>query len=260
MSPTMKKVLSITAIILSGLVILICAAGVIGTWASSGKVIEAGTRLISAAEKGAAAVQIGLKSIDNELENLEADTQTIQDATAQLSQNISDTGLIMLLLPPAKEEKLTNTMDAIRDTLATVEQMISSLLDTYFFIDSIPFVDIPKPEPETMESLSVKVDKLNTSINNVKDQMQQARDNAAGASQRISDAVGEINDDIETARAEVDARSEKVNSTQEALAGLKESLSLWVYLAVGLITLILGWVIYTQVLIIQFSWSKYKAA
>lgn len=260
MSPTLKRVLSVTAIILSGLVILLCAAGAIGIWATSGVVIEAGTKLITAAEKAATAAQIGLQSIDNELSNLEEDTQSIEEAAAQLSQNISDKGLILVLLPPDKEEKLTNAIGSIKNALATVEQVVSSLIDTLVFIDSIPFVEVPIPEPDTLESLSAKVEKLNASIDKVTAQMQEARNNAAGAAQKVSDAVGEINNDIETARTEVDVRSEQVAATQATLSGIKDSLAFWVYLAAFLVTLIFAWIIYTQVLIIQFSLAKFKSA
>lgn len=260
MSPTLKRVLSVAAIILCGLVILLSAAGVIGAWATAGKVIDAGTKLLTGAEKAAGAVQVGLKSIDRELNNLEEDTASIQEATAQLSQNISDKGLVMVLLPPAREEKLTNTIGAIEDALNTAEQMIASLIDTLSFIESLPFVELPKPEPEAMASMAAKVEKLNTSIDNAKARIQEARDNSAGAAQRVSDAVGEINNDIETARSEVDTRSEQVAAIQESLASIKNSFPTWVYIGVSLITLILGWVIYTQVLIIQFAVAKYKSA
>jgi hypothetical protein len=260
MSPTLKRVLSVTTIILCGLVILLSAAFVIGAWATTGKIIDAGTKLITAAEKAAVAVQIGLESIDNGLGRLEEDTQTIEDATAQLSQNISDKGLILVLLPPAKEVELIHTISAIDDALTGVEEMVSSLIDTLIFIDSIPFVDVPKPEPEVMSSLAAKVEKLNTSIDKLNAQMQQARDNSAGAAQRLSDAVGEINNDIEAARTEVDTRNTQIATTQESIASIKNSFPTWIYIGTLLITLILGWVIYTQVLIIQFSLAKYKSA
>jgi hypothetical protein len=260
MSPTLKRVLSVTAIILSGLVILLCAAGVIGAWVSSGKVIDAGTKLITSAEKAAGAVQIGLKSIDKRLYSLEADTQTIKAATAQLSQNISDKGLVLVLLPPAQEEKLTTTMGAIQDALSTVEQTISSLIDTLSVIDSLPFVDLPRPEPEAMASMAAKVDQLNTSITNTQARIQEARNNSAGAAQKVSDGAGEINNAISAIRTEIDARSAQVTAIQTSLSGFKDSFPFWVYLIVTVMTLVLGWVIYTQVLVIQFALAKFKSA
>ena len=260
MSPTLKRVLSVTAIVLSGLVIILCAAGVIGIWAASGKIIDTGTKLISGAEKVANATQIGLKSIDRELSNLETDTATIQEATAQLSQNIADKGLILVLLPPAREEKLTNSIDSIKDALTSAEQMVSSLIDTLTFIDSMPFVDIPKPDPDSLQAMAVKVGELNASIDNTKALIQQARDNSAGASQKVSDSVAVINTKIKETRAEAQSRSEQVAGIQDSLASIKESLPTSVYVGALIITLILAWVIYTQVLIIQFALAKYKSA
>jgi hypothetical protein len=260
MSPTMKRVLSITSIILCGLVILLLVAGILGIWTSTGKIITAGTNLISAAEKGVAALQSGIASVDRQLDSLEQDTQTIQDATAQLSQNISDKGLVMVLLPPDKEEKLTNTVSTIKDTLTTAEQTLSSVLDTLTFIDSLPFISIPKPDPETVSAAAAKVEQLNTAIDNTRATMQQARDNSAGAAQKVSDTTGQINDAITAVRAELDARSQKLTTTQDSLTSYKQSLSLWVYLAALLVTLIFGWIIYTQILIIKYALQKYKAA
>jgi uncharacterized phage infection (PIP) family protein YhgE len=260
MSPTMKRVLSVTAIILSGLVILLCTAGLIGAWASSGKIITAGTKLIDGAQKGATALQVGLQSVDRRLNSLEDDTQTIQDATAKLSNNISDKGLVLVLLPAAKEENLTNTVSAIKDALATAEQTLSSLIDTLTFIDSLPFVSVPKPDPDTVSAAAAKVEKLNTSIDNIRARMQEARDNSAGAAQKVSDAAGEVNNAITEIRSELDARSQKLAATQDSLSSFAQSLPLWVYLGTILVTLVLGWIIYTQVLIIQFALAKFKAA
>jgi septal ring factor EnvC (AmiA/AmiB activator) len=260
MSPTLKRVLSVTTIILSGLVILLCAAGLIGAWASSGKIIAAGTTLIGAAQKGATALQVGLQSVDRRLKSLEEDTQTIQDATTQLSQNISDKGLVLVLLPPAKEEKLTNTVGAIKDALTTAEQTLSSLIDTLTFIDSLPLISVPKPDPDTVSAVAARVDKLNTTIDNTRARMQEARDNSAGAAQKISDATGEVNNAITEIRSELDARSQKLSATQDSLSSFAQSLPFWVYLGTLLVTLVLGWVIYTQVLIIQFALAKFKAA
>jgi peptidoglycan hydrolase CwlO-like protein len=260
MSPTFKRILAVTAIILSGLVILLCAAGVIGIWATSGKVIAAGTSLITAADKAVGAIQTGLESIDNGLNRLEEDTRTIEEATAQLSQNISDKGLVLVLLPPAKEEKLINTVAAIKDALSTVEQMLSSFIDTYAAIDSLPFVKLPKPDAEQLDSLGVKVGKLSTDIEVLQSNIQAARDNSAGAAQKISDAVGKINNGIEESRREIQVRNAQLVTTRITLATVKGSLPYWVYLSAGIITLLLLWIGYTQVLIIQFSLAKYKSA
>ena len=260
MSSTLKRVLSVTAILLSGLVILLCAAGIIGVWASSGKVIAAGTGLITAAENAAAAFQTGLGAVDNGLSRLEEDTQAIQEASAQLSQNISDKGLILVLLPPAREEKLVNTVTSIKETLSTVGQVLSSFTGTYQAIDSLPFISLPKPSAETMDALTTKTDKLAADVKELQTLIQAARDNSAGAAQKISDAVASFNNDIRDARTEVQARSDQLAATQAALSSAKNSFSFWVYLGAALITLLLGWVGYTQVLIIQLALSKYRSA
>jgi len=260
MSPTMKRVLSVTTIILSGLVILLCAVGLIGAWTSTGKILTAGTKLIGAAQKGATALQVGLQSVDRRLNSLEDDTQTIQDATAQLSQNISDKGLVLVLLPPAKEEKLTNTVGAIKDALNTAEQTLSSLIDTLTFIDSLPFISVPKPDPDTVSAAAAKVEKLNTAIDNTRARMQEARDNSAGAAQKVSDAVGEVNNAVTEIRSELDARSQKLTATQDSLSSFAQSFPFWVYFGTLLVTLVFGWIIYTQVLVIQFALAKFKTA
>jgi peptidoglycan hydrolase CwlO-like protein len=260
MSPTLKRILAVTAIILSGIVILLCAAGVIGAWAFSGNVITAGTNLVNAADKAAGAIQTGLESVDNALSRLEAGTQSVEEASAQLSQNISDKGLVLVLLPPAKEEILTDTVASIKETLATAEQILSSFINTYKVIDSLPFVKLPKPDPAQLASLETQVDNLSADIEALRGNIQAARDNSAGAAQKISEGVGKINDSIGTIRSEIKARNAQLVATRISLATVKGSLPSWVYLSVVVITLVLGWIIYTQVLIIQFSIAKYKTA
>jgi len=99
------------AIILSVLVILVSVAGVVGSWVGGSTLSAATVQVLLVVEGTADNMSTLVDGIDLRVAGLEETSLAIRDATDQLSQNVTDKGLVLTLLP---EERETTPADIIR--------------------------------------------------------------------------------------------------------------------------------------------------
>ena len=111
-----KKILYGFVIGLSGLILLFCLAGIIGVWVVERPLSDATVTLLRVVENSTKVVRTATSRVDQTLAAVQAKTAEISDASNQLSQNVTDKGLVLVLLPEEKEQQLVETASSIQDT------------------------------------------------------------------------------------------------------------------------------------------------
>ena len=94
---TGRKIWYGVAIALCGLVILLSVVGVVGTWVVGSSLSTAITQTLVVVENTAAGLSAGVERIDQGMGKLEETAASIRSATDQLSQNVTDQGLLLTL-------------------------------------------------------------------------------------------------------------------------------------------------------------------
>ena len=90
-------------IFLSGLVILICAVGAIGSLVITKPVSDSVVALLEVVENGAGGMRQAASRVDGLLGEAQQVTIGISQSVGQVSENISDKGLLLTLLPEEQE-------------------------------------------------------------------------------------------------------------------------------------------------------------
>ena len=60
--------------------------------------------------------------VDQTLAALEGKTSDISDSAQQLSQNVTDKGLVLVVLPEEKEQELIETAGSVKDTYSGIRE------------------------------------------------------------------------------------------------------------------------------------------
>jgi hypothetical protein len=126
-----KKVVFSLVIGLSALIILLSVIGVIGVWIVERPVSETAVAVLEVIENTTGVLRQSGGRADQSLATLEARTMDIADASQQISQNVTDKGLVMTLLPAEKEQELAQTAASVRDTYNGIRESIAQVLDLY---------------------------------------------------------------------------------------------------------------------------------
>ena len=253
-----RKIWYGTAVTLSVLVILLCVAATAGTWVLGSTLSSVATQVLLVVERSADGLSNIVEQIDMEVAGLEETSIAISEATKQLSQNVSDKGLILTLLPEEREQKLATQADELQQNLNSIREVLKSGLEMYQAIDKLPFVSLPKPEQESISNLEQNIADVRGTIQQVVTGIQEFRDG-------VSDEIGRVNgllDDVTARLGETRQNLAQINSNLEAMQDLAARLRSKVTLLFTLIsiisTLFLVWLIYTQVEIIRLYVQRWK--
>jgi len=254
-----KKIWYGAVITLSVLVLLISAVGVIGAWVLQSKLSDTTVALLQTAENVAGRAQQVIGQVEEPLGEVQQISQNVAVASAKLSQNVQDEGLLKLLLPPEQEQKLVNLATKVQDTLATIHEVLSTAASLYQAIDRMPFISLPTPGLEKVRAVEQSVTEIRVAIEELKGKVAEVRAGAADKigvvteiATRISDRSAEVLDNLAALDAELEGFKQTVAEVRSAVP------TVFVMIAL-LITLSLAYIAYTQVEVIRLFVVRWRS-
>jgi chromosome segregation ATPase len=232
--------------------------GVIGVWVVERPVSDAAVNLLRIVENSAGVVRQATGRIDQSLASLEARTTEISESAQQISQNVADQGLVLVLLPQEKEQQLVDTAESVRDTFAGIRESIAGGLDLYNSINRLPFVNLPGLDEEQVRNLEDAMAQTEAQVESLRSDIAGIRSGVAGAIDKVVAAVDQITQDILDTReelAEVDSNLAELESLSIRLQ--RTIPNILIAIAV-ILTFILAFVIYTQVEVIRLYVARWR--
>lgn len=253
-----KKILYSLVIGMSGLILLVSLAGIIGVWVVERPIADAAVSVLKVVENSSQVIRQANSRVDQTLAALEEKTTDIANSSQQLSQNVNDKGLVMVLLPEEKEQQLTETADSVRDTYSGIRESIANGLDLYRSINRIPFVSLPGLSDDQVEKLESGIAQTQALVTTLRSGIADIRSGVTGAIDKVSATANLLIEEIQRAR---DA-SAQVDSSLAALEALSVRLQqvipgILVIIAV-ILSLIFVFLIFTQVEVIRLYIDRWR--
>lgn len=236
---------------MSGLILLLSITGIIGTWVVERPLSDAAVTLFSVIENSTKVIRTANNRVDQTLVALEAKTSEISDASNQLSQNVADKGLVLVLLPEEKEQQLIETASSARDTYTGIRESIAKGLDLYRSINRMPFISLPGLSDEQMAKIDASVSKTQSLAEALRSEIADFRTGVAGTIEKVDAAAALLNNEITQVRdtlSELDSRL----AALEALSIRLQQVIPGVLLVIAvIISLVFAFVIFTQIEMIR---------
>jgi archaellum component FlaC len=255
---TSQRVFAIISIIISGLVLVLALAGIIGVWSLRATAINITTGVLDGVGELAQVGRNGVTRLDTRLTGLQTTVNEIESAVDQVGQNVEDKGLVMTLLPQEKEQRLEDTAQQITDGLASIKDAVQAVRDLKRAIDQIPFVNLPEPEAEKVAATQESIDSLRSGVTDLKNNVREFREESAAEISKISTAAENVGNRVAISRenlAEIDGRLEAL---QNGATNLAQSLAIYITVAIVIVTLMFAWVIYAMVVLIQRALAQLR--
>lgn len=260
MNKTGRRIWYAIAMFLSGLILLLSVAGIAGVWITERALANTAVQVLETVDEFTGNLRQAAQGVDQKLERMQEVTTLISTASARLGQKVEDKGLLMLLLPEEKEQNLVELSTSVRESTGTVRDTLSAGLTIYRTIDKMPFVNLPSPSQEQVSQIEGSVGAVQSAAESVEAEITAFR---SGASDRIGKV--ETGADLLTSRlgeardrlSKLDARLEIV---QENLVRLQQTVVRVLVLASFLLTLLMVWVIYSEVEVIRLYIQRWKSA
>jgi hypothetical protein len=246
-----KKILYALVITMSGLILLLNVGGIIGVWAVGRPLSNVAVSALKVVETSAKGIQTYTARVDEPLATLQEKVTEITDATQQISANVSDKGLVKVLLPEAQEQQIAQQASSVRDTFDGIKETLSTGLDMYRSIDEIPFISLPALSNDQMQQIEKSVDQTQAQAETLRSAIADFRSGVTDKIDKVESTANGLNEEIQHARddvaqidsnmAELEARSVRM---QRNIIGIITAISV-------ILSLIFAFVIWTQVEMIR---------
>ncbi len=248
------------AMFLSGLILLLSVVGIVGVWITEHALADTIVQIFDAVGNVTVNLQQVTKGVDQKLESIQTTSNFISTASDRMSQNVTDKGLILLLLPEEQEQNLAALSTSVKDTAGTMRDTLSAGLSIYRTIDRLPFISLPAPSQDQVDKIGSSIGEIQSSVDSLRTEIAVFR---SGITNRIDKVIAGA--DFLTSRVG-QARGQLANLNAR-LAIIQESLDQWqnmaltaLVIAACLVTLFLGWMIYSQIEVLRLYGQRWKTA
>jgi archaellum component FlaC len=255
---TGRKIWIWTAIVISVLMLVLMVGGIIGTWTIRGVAIDVTTAALTGVHDVAGVGREAVDTIDTGVADLRTKVGEVEDAVDQVSQNVSDKGLVLTVLPPEKEQELVRVSAEIGAKADSIVGVIDAAAGMWQAIDKLPFITMPTLEPEKAAKLEAGVQGVTDGVNQLASEIQQFRDDAAGKIDTVSNAAGMVNTRLGTTQDNLATLDSELDRVQTRALELIDTFRTVATIAAIVVILMQAWIIYALVVVVMKYWTEWK--
>ena len=261
--PIIEKTIRFAAIALAVLFIGLSLFGIFGAWFVDRRATDVALKMFGFIETGVGVVDAGVGRVDDLIETSRtevrqaAETITAVGAQAQANSpvlNALNERLETSLAP--RIAQMQQVLAPVRDAVGTVGNVVSLLNSLPMMADRAPRLAALDETFNRLEGLSADATQLRSTLRAVvvaqkSDVTPETFATLKKLTQRIDTRLGEVQANVQTLRANVAALQVRLDK--------RKSRVLFVFNLLALLsTLMLAWILYTQVVVIQHHWARLR--
>lgn len=251
MKKFLKRIQPFFVIGVSALVLLVCTAGIAGFWVVESAASSSAVQMLLTVDHVAQVMRNGIISVDTSLKTLEETVSSIEAASAQLSQNVSDKGLLLTLLPSTKEQELTIAAQSVRDDFASIRDLLKATYELVYAVDNLPFISIPDNALTSIETIQEGMVRMAVMVGEMKASIDEFRSQTAANLSKIAESGTNLNNLLTGMRADLAQVDAELNTIQVQSEHLQKTLPIILISSAIAATLMAIWIGYSQVVMIK---------
>lgn len=260
-----KKILRWLAILVAVLVILLSLAGIVGGWWLNRVATDVTTKTFSVINTGVAVAEVGVNRVDTLVQDGRTEVQQAEETINAVGVNLQENSPVLTALSSRLQTRLSPTVDSIRQALAPVREALTTVSNVVDILSSVPGMNNRAPRLarvdqafDQMEQTAADVrqldETLRASVVEGKNQLtQEAVTTLTGITTRVDTRLAEVESAVDEAQSDIDAFQVEVKDTESRLL-------LYYNLAAVVITLLMLWLVYSQVVVIRHQLQLLRSA
>jgi hypothetical protein len=258
--PIIEKTIRFGAIALAMLFIGLSLFGIFGAWFVDRKATDVALKGFGLIEVGIGVVDAGVSRVDDLITTSRTEvrqaSETITAAGAQAQANSPVLSALNERLETSLAPRIAQMQQVlapVRDAVGTVGNAVSLLNSLPMMADRAPRLAALDDAFNRLEGLSADATQLRGTLRTLVEQNSDIAPGTVaalkGLTQRIDTRLGEVQANVQAVRADVAALKDRLAKRQSRLLFVFNLLAL-------LSTLMLAWILYTQVVVIQHHWPR----
>jgi len=261
--PIIEKTIRFAAIALAMLFIGLSLLGIFGAWFVDRKATDVALKGFGLIEVGIGVVDAGVGRVDELIAASRTEvrqaSETITAAGAQAQANSP----VLNALNERLETSLAPRIAQMQQVLAPVRDALGSVGNAVSLLNSLPMMADRAPRLAALDDTFNRLEGLSADTTQLRGTLralvaEQTSDVAPeavaalkGLTQRIDTRLGEAQANVQAVRADVAALQVRMDKRKSLLLLIFNLLAL-------LSTLMLAWIVYTQVIVIRHHWARLR--
>jgi hypothetical protein len=261
--PILEKTIRIGAIVLAVLFIVLSVFGIFGAWFVDRKATDVALKVFGVIETGVGVVNAGVERVDDLIAPSRTEvrqaSETITAAGAQAQANSP----VLNALNGRLETNLEPRIAQMQQVLAPVRNAVSTVANTVSVVNSLPMMADRAPRLAALDDAFNRLGELSADATQLRGTLRalvagQNNDVTAETvatlnrlTQRIDTRLGEVQTNVHGVQADIAGLQARLDTRKSRLLFLFNLLAL-------LCTLMLAWILYTQVIVIQHHWARMR--
>ena len=259
---TLKKIGRALIILIAVLVIVLSAAGIYGAWYANRTLTDVTLKVFTVVDTGVTIAQTGVTRVDSLVQDGRTEVQQAEQTIENVGANLQENSPVLTALNSRLETRLAPTVGQIQTTLAPVRESLATVANVVEIANSIPFVETKAPRMARLDEIFNQLGQLAADVKQLNDTLrasvvegknqltQEAVTTLTGITTRVDTGLGAVQTETQAALVEIQA-------FQEETQALKSRLLMYYNLAALALTLLMLWVIYSQIILIRYQWAKF---
>ena len=261
--PILEKTIRFAAIALAVLFIGLSLSGIFGSWLLDRKVTDVALKVFGLIEAGVGVVNAGVGRVDDLIATSRTEvreaSETITAAGAQAQANSP----VLNALNERLETSLAPRIAQIQQVLAPVRDAVGNVANAVSLLNSLPMMADRAPRLAALDDAFNRLQDLSADATQLRGTLRAlvvAQNNDVTAetvatlnrlTQRIDTRLGEVQANVQAAREDMAALQVRLDKRKSRLLFIFNLLAL-------LSTLMLSWIVYTQVVVIQHHSARVR--
>lgn len=253
------RTLSLVLIVSGAVLALVSLIGIIGVWSISSVLNNRVLPMLNRAEQAVTRLDEGIQRLDSRLVSAQDKVQEIEDRVMAAGLTLEEANLLQLALDRLIGDELSPILEDVRNIINTVIQIADGIEDTMTAVNSIPFVNIEIPGAQQYRELRDQINSLITTVQDLRTNLQNRK------VERVQDLVSFVTgytsrakDLIALVRAPIGSVQAQTTALQAQLARLSAELPGQIFWSAVVATVVLLWMLLTQLFLIGAGWAMRK--
>ncbi len=256
----LEKTARFAAIALAALFVGLSLCGIVGAWFVSRAASDVALKGFGVIEVGVSVVDAGVGRVDDLVATSRTEVRQAAETITTIGGQRPASSPVLNALNERLETSLAPRFAQMQQALAPVRDAVTAVSNAVSLVSSLPMMAERAPRLAVLdqtlnrlEGLSADATQLRSTLRAlVAEQNSDVNPETIAAlkalAQRIDTRLGDVQANVQSVRADVDALQVRVEKRKSRLLFILNLLPL-------LSTLILAWLVYTQVIVIRHHWA-----
>ena len=258
---TWRRILAILIMVLSVVLTILSIAGIVGNWFVNDSVTDDIVKVLTGVENALGLADDALGRVDTRVGAARDRIATFEETVATAGEKFTEDPVILTALSEKLDLGIAPAVSELRATVQSVRETVVGIQNAIQAINALPFISIGDKVSD-----SARLQRLSEGVTALTEGGEETRNGVREAKQRIATraafAIGKGTSRLDSGLATIEAAvadyGTQVSEMRAQVSALKASVTFWLDVASVILTLILLWLIFSQVVVFILGLSFFR--